>query len=84
MTLIGPFGAYWINVAAIVYTGFLNEKKSGSTFIDNEPMLYLSSYTGLCAVNSFFSFFFIGDILDWYKTELEIQQVKDEEIFGDD
>jgi len=65
-------GAYWINVAAIVYTTFINEAKSGSVFTGNEPMLYLSGYTGLCAVNSFFSFFFIGDILDWYETELKV------------
>jgi len=65
-------GGYWINLAAIVYTTLINEEKSGSVFNNDEPMLYLSGYTGLCAVNSFFSFFFIGDILNWYETELKV------------
>ena len=78
MTLIGPFGVYWINVAAMVYTFYMTPDESKSLLTGSEPMLYIGGYTAVSVLNSVLSLLFIGDIIAWYETEVAVLSLEEE------
>jgi len=78
MTLIGAFGAYWFNFAAMVYTFYITPEESESLLTGSEPLLYLGGYTALSALNSALSLLFIGDIIAWYETEVAVLALAEE------
>jgi len=78
MTLIGAFGGYWINVAAMIYIFYITPEESGTILINNEPLFYLGGYTALSVANSALSLLFIGDIIAWYDSEMAAAALEEE------
>ena len=72
-TYIGAYGAYWINLGAMIYTMVISLEASGSKLTQTEGIIYMSTYAVLSGIDTTLSFLFVPRIVEWYKTELQIR-----------
>ena len=83
-TLVGPFGAYWLNLAALWYTSINNAADSGSTFADtSEAWQYIGMYAALSVFNSAISLVFVPQLVEFneqlFFEEEIIEEAEEEE-----
>ena len=77
ITYIGPYGAYWINLGAMVYTMIIGIEASESPLTQTEGIIWTSSYAGLTAISTTVSFLFVPSILEWYTRWRKLQDDKE-------
>jgi len=77
MTYIGVFGAYWINLSALIYSTIVSREKAGSQITKKAGVTYSITYGAISAVNSTLSVLFVPRIVDWYEEEENLRTEKE-------
>ena len=67
MTLIGAYFAYWINIGAMAYVFYVEDKAdSGSLYADTtEATYWFATYSGLCLLDAIISISLIDGIVEY-------------------
>ena len=75
MTLIGPFGAYWINLGAQIYTFIIDRDASESRLTKQQGIIWTAVHGTFTLVNSTVSLIFVPQIVKWYNEEQELRDL---------
>ena len=74
ITMIGVYGAYWINLGAMIYTLIVDLDASNSRLSKAAGMNYTISYGVLVALDTAMSIIFVPSIAAWYKEEQKLRK----------